>query len=231
MAVLAEDRFSQMRRDMVEQQLRKRGIRDERVLNAMGRVPRHLFVNEELASSAYDDGPLPIGEGQTISQPFMVAAMAEALELNGDKRVLEIGGGCGYQAAVLSLLAAEVITVERLPGLAALARTNLLRSGYGNVRVGEGDGSLGWAAEAPYDAILVSAAAPRIPQPLFDQLQHTGALVVPVGNADFQQVLRIVKNDEQPRRETLYGCRYVPLIGRHGWTNGSTDITGDTTSE
>ena len=221
MPVLGKDCFSQMRREMVEQQLRKRGIRDDRVLDVMGRMPRHLFVNEELAGSAYEDGPLPIGEGQTISQPFMVAAMAEAMELKGNERVLEIGAGCGYQAAILSSLAAEVITVERLPRLAALARWNLERVGCANVRVEEGDGSLGWVNEAPYDAILVSAAAPRIPQPLFDQLKHSGLLVIPVGNADFQQVLRIVKNDEQPLRETLYGCRYVPLIGQYGWSNSS----------
>jgi protein-L-isoaspartate(D-aspartate) O-methyltransferase len=221
------EEFARLRCEMVECQIRKRGIRDERVLQALSTVPRHLFVHPDLASSAYSDGPLPIGEGQTISQPFMVAAMAEALGLKGQERVLEIGAGSGYQAAVLSLLASEVITVETRPRLVALARENLARIGYSNVRAEEGDGSLGWPAEAPYDAILVSAAAPLIPQPLFEQLTDAGHLVIPVGNSDFQQVLRVVKNHDQLTRESLYGCRYVPLIGRHGWSARFKETAGE----
>ena len=209
--------FDAARREMVARQIRDRGIRSVRVLDAMKSVPRHLFVPAECLNEAYMDEPLPIGEGQTISQPFMVAAMAEAVSLNGRERVLEVGAGCGYQAAVLSRLAREVIAVESQPVLAASARERLGRLGYANVRVEEGDGSAGWPAAAPYDAILVTAAAPAVPQPLIDQLSEGGRLVIPVGPAERQELLRIVKREGRITEQSLYACRFVPLVGRYGW--------------
>jgi protein-L-isoaspartate(D-aspartate) O-methyltransferase len=213
----AHDDFEFVRMTMVERQIRKRGIHDVRVLNAMSVVPRHSFVPIERIADSYADSPLPIGDGQTISQPFMVAAMAEALMLRGHERVLEIGAGSGYQAAVLSLLAREVIAIETRPPLASVARERLARLGYANVRVEEGDGSIGWLQDSPFDAILVSAAAPSVPQPLIEQLVEGGRIVVPVGSAESQEVLRIAKHRGESTREELYHCRFVPLVGRHGW--------------
>jgi protein-L-isoaspartate(D-aspartate) O-methyltransferase len=209
--------FTAARHEMVARQIRSRGITSSRVLDAMASVPRHEFVPSGALASAYSDEALPIGGGQTISQPFMVAAMTDALQLSGTERVLEIGGGCGYQAAVLSLLAQEVIAVELQPALASASRERLARLGYGNVRVEEGDGSLGWPAGAPYDAILVSAAAPAIPPPLIEQLSDDGRLVIPVGGCDQQNLLRVVKRAGGLAQESLYACRFVPLLGRHGW--------------
>jgi protein-L-isoaspartate(D-aspartate) O-methyltransferase len=209
--------------DMVARQIRARGIISERVLGAMASVARHEFVPIEARASAYSDEPLPIGGGQTISQPFMVAAMTDALLLSGTERVLEIGGGCGYQAAVLSLLAQDVLVVELLPSLAAASRERLARLGYANVRVEEDDGSLGWPAGAPYDAILVSAAAPAIPPPLLEQLVEGGRLVIPVGGSDRQNLLRIVKCSSGMVQESLYACRFVPLLGHHGWPSNAPD--------
>jgi protein-L-isoaspartate(D-aspartate) O-methyltransferase len=209
--------FEAARRDMVARQIRDRGISSPRVLDALACVPRHLFIPPGRAPEAYADEPLPIGEGQTISQPFMVAAMAEALSLEGHERVLEIGAGSGYQAAVLSLLAREVTAVEVLPGLASSARERLMRLGYTNVRVEEGDGSLGWPPAAPYDAILVTAGAPSVPPPLLAQLVESGRLVIPVGGSEQQDLLRIVKAGGETSHERLYACRFVPLVGRHGW--------------
>lgn len=205
------------RRDMVERQLRKRGIRDERVLAAMLTVPRHEFVPVELAAEAYSDRPLPIGYGQTISQPFMVAAMAEALRFAGSERVLEIGTGCGYQAAVLSLLGREVQTIEMQEDLAADAGGRLRRLGYDNVHVHAGDGTLGWADAAPYEAIVVTAAAPDVPPPLAAQLAEGGHLIVPVGTPDEQRLLYVEKHGSTLTRRALYHCRFVPLVGRYGW--------------
>jgi protein-L-isoaspartate(D-aspartate) O-methyltransferase len=213
----APDDFDFLRRHMVERQIRRRGIVDARVLSAMDSVPRHCFVPADRLASAYSDCPLPIGDGQTISQPFMVAAMADALMLQGSERVLEIGAGSGYQAAVLSLLAQEVIAIETRPRLAAMARERLACLGHLNVRIQEGDGSLGWPVERPYDAILVSAAAPAVPQPLIDQLADGGRLAIPVGETENQQVLRITKRGGEIIREKLYHCRFVPLVGQHGW--------------
>jgi len=210
--------FEAARHEMVMRQIRNRGIRSERVLAAMDSVPRHLFVPPGRALEAYADEPLPIGEGQTISQPFMVAAMAEALSLEGPERVMEIGAGSGYQAAVLSLLAREVIAVESQPVLAATARARLAQLRYASVRVEEGDGTLGWPAGAPYDAVLVTAAAPSIPPPLIEQLVEGGRLVIPVGRADQQELFRIVKRDARIDQQALYACRFVPLIGRFGWS-------------
>jgi protein-L-isoaspartate(D-aspartate) O-methyltransferase len=215
--------FASARDEMVARQIRSRGINSSRVLDAMASVPRHEFVPSEALASAYSDEALPIGCGQTISQPFMVAAMTDALQLSGTERVLEIGGGCGYQAAVLSLLAQDVIAVELQPALAGASRERLERLGYANVRVEEGDGSLGWPARAPYDAILVSAAAPAIPPPLIEQLSDGGRLVIPVGGSDQQNLLRIVKRAGGLAQESLYGCRFVPLLGRHGWPAGVPD--------
>jgi protein-L-isoaspartate(D-aspartate) O-methyltransferase len=180
--------FEELRRAMVREQIRERGIVSTRVLNAMLAVPRHLFVPEECVAAAYQDQPLPIGEGQTISQPFMVAAMTEALELSGTGRVLEVGTGSGYQAAVLSLLAQQVHTVETHASLAAAAQHRLARLGYANVQVHVGDGTLGWQEAAPYAAIVVTAAAPAIPPPLVEQLAEGGRLIIPVGETTVSTV-------------------------------------------
>ncbi|HTW24641.1 MAG TPA: protein-L-isoaspartate(D-aspartate) O-methyltransferase [Candidatus Baltobacteraceae bacterium] len=222
-ATIAGQDFEAERREMVARQIRDRGIRSDRVLEAMATVPRHLFVAGELVRRAYADEPLPIGEGQTISQPFMVAAMAEALGLEGSERVLEVGCGSGYQAAVLSRLAGQVIAIETRPALAALARERLASLGSANVTVVEGDGSAGWPAGAPYDAILVTAAAPEVPQPLIDQLAENGRLVIPVGGSNHQELLRIVKRDGKLTEQSLYSCRFVPLLGRYGWPRGTQD--------
>lgn len=209
--------FDEQRRAMVEQQIRLRGIASPRVLDAMQRVPRHEFIPPEQRRAAYDDTPLSIGEGQTISQPFMVAAMAEALELSGGERVLEVGTGCGYQAAVLSLLAREVFTIETHASLAEEARNRLARLGYANVQVATGDGTLGWLDAAPFDAIVVTAAAPGVPPPLVEQLAEGGRLVIPVGPAEHQELRRVRKSGGIPSQEILYDCRFVPLVGQYGW--------------
>jgi protein-L-isoaspartate(D-aspartate) O-methyltransferase len=220
-----KDKFEAARQEMVARQLRARGISSQRVLDAMATVPRHLFVSTAQFASAYADEPLSIGSGQTISQPFMVAAMSEALSLQGSERVLEVGAGSGYQAAILSLLARDVTAVEAQPSLASQARERLSRLGYTNVRIEVGDGSLGWPAlssltgphAALYDAILVAAAAPAVPPPLVEQLAEGGRLVIPVGKSDHQELLRIVKRDASTTQESLYACRFVPLLGHYGW--------------
>lgn len=206
-----------LRDDMVTQQLMKRGIRDARVLQAMHDIPRHLFVPVRYRSMAYDDMPLPIGRGQTISQPLMVAMMTEALRLRGDERVLEIGTGSGYQAAILSRLATAVFSIERLPELAAKARTALSTLGIMNVHVLVGDGSLGLPEHGPYDAVVVAAASPKIPPTLVAQLTTGGRLVIPVGERRQQTLVRLTKSDNEPQVEHLGGCRFVPLIGEEGW--------------
>ena len=216
--------FEAQRAEMVAHQLRKRGVRSERVLSAMSVIPRHEFVPAEQWPAAYSDQALPIGDGQTISQPYVVAAMAEALSLRGHERVLEIGGGSGYQAAVLSLLASEVLTVEFLPQLALAASERLARLGFSNVHMEQGDGSLGWPIGAPYDAILVSAGAPQIPPPLLGQLLDGGCLVLPAGTIAEQNLIRVFKRGESIVQESLFACRFVPLHGRHGWPAGSWGI-------
>jgi protein-L-isoaspartate(D-aspartate) O-methyltransferase len=215
--VSATSQFEAQRREMVAQQLRKRGVRSEGVLAAMSVAPRHEFVPAERSSEAYSDQALSIGDGQTISQPYVVAAVAEALALQGHERVLEIGGGSGYQAAVLSKLAHEVITVEFLPQLAVAARERLKRLGFSNVHVEQGDGSLGWPMGAPYDAILVSAGAPQIPSPLLEQLLDGGRLIVPVGTIAEQNLIRVFKRGLNIQQEPLFACRFVPLHGCYGW--------------
>ena len=203
---------------MVEQQLRNRDVEDERVLDAMERVPRHVFVPEELSARAYDDAALPIGSGQTISQPYMVARICEALSLHGSERVLDVGTGSGYQAAVLAELAAEVHTIERLPELAEAARDRLASAGYdGRVHVHVGDGTLGLLEQAPFDAIAVAAAAPELPASLYEQLQPRGRLVVPVGRRQGQQLQLIVRSPEGPAIVRSVSCRFVPLLGEEGF--------------
>ncbi len=201
----------------IDDQLVARGIRDTRVLDAMRRVPRHEFVEHETQRLAYADRALPIGDGQTISQPYMVAAMTEALRLHGRERVLDVGTGSGYQAAILAELAREVVTIERRPELADAARKRLDSLGYRNVRVLVGDGSVGYVDDAPYDGILVAAASPRVPESLKHQLADGGRLVIPVGPPD-QQRLTIVCRDGDRFVESVHeGCVFVPLVGAEGW--------------
>jgi protein-L-isoaspartate(D-aspartate) O-methyltransferase len=203
---------------MVERQLRRRDIHDERVLAAMERVPRERFAPPELRGRAYDDAALPIGGGQTISQPYMVAAICSALALRGPEQVLDVGTGSGYQAAVLAELAAEVDTIERIPELAEQARANLEAAGYGRVRVHLGDGSRGLPELAPFDAIAVAAAAPGLPQTLYEQLKPRGRLVVPVGDRGVQQLEVIVRSPEGPAVVHSVPCRFVPLVGEEGFS-------------
>ena len=213
------DLFLDQRRNMVAVQLRRRGIRDERVLSAIERIPRHEFVAPHLSNRAYDDDPVPIGEGQTVSQPYIVAYMLEALDIAPEHRVLEIGAGTGYQAALLAELARELITVERHQSLAEAARTNLDRLGYRNVAVIRADGTQGWPAAAPYDRIIVAAAAPQVPPPLFHQLAEGGKLIIPVGSTESQELLLVEKRDGQQVSSRLEGCRFVPLIGVEGFSH------------
>ena len=209
--------FAAARRRMVDLQLRSRDIVDERVLAAMERVPRELFMPEELRYRAYDDAALPIGSGQTISQPYMVARICEALALNGTEHVLDVGTGSGYQAAVLAELAADIDTIERIPGLGETARANLAAAGYDRVRVHVGDGTRGLSERAPFDAIAVAAAAPKLPQSLYDQLVPRGRLVVPVGKYGVQRLEVVVRSPEGPAIVRSVPCRFVPLVGEEGF--------------
>jgi len=196
----------------------RREIEDERVLETMARVPRELFVPAEGRRYAYDDRPLPIGQGQTISQPFIVALMTQAMDLTGNEKVLELGTGCGYQTAILAELAGKVVTVERIEALARMARETLNKLGYKNVEVHLSTDKLGWPPEAPYDAIMVTAAAPKIPPELLDQLNMGGRLVIPVGSRWEQNLLQVVKRDGEALVRNLTGCRFVPLIGDGAWS-------------
>lgn len=205
------------RSEMIEKQLRQRGVTDAAVLAAMKAVPRHEFVPEELRTRAYEDVPLPIGDGQTISQPYIVAAMTAALHLRASDRVLEIGTGCGYQGAILSRLAKEIFSVERRPELALSASARLARLGFNNVHVHCGDGTLGLPEFALFDAILVAAAAPAVPQPLLTQLAEGGRMILPVGDAEHQELQLIEKQGTAFVKSALEGCRFVPLVGYHGW--------------
>lgn len=209
--------FEAPRQAMVEKQIRRRGVRDERVLDAMRRVPRHWFVPLDMLYAAYEDEPIAIGEGQTLSQPYVVASMTEVLGLSGTERVLEVGAGSGYQAAVLSLLSREVIALESVSSLAESARTRLAQLGYANVRIECADGSRGLPDAAPFDAILVAAAAPSVPPPLLEQLAEGGRMVIPVGCAEMQTLLVVWKEGGRIRFASLYPCRFVPLRGLHGW--------------
>jgi protein-L-isoaspartate(D-aspartate) O-methyltransferase len=212
------DASAAARREMIETQIRKRGVSAPRVLEAMAAVPRHEFVPDRFRGDAYADKPLPIAEGQTISQPFMVAAMTAALELTGSERVLEIGTGSGYQAAVLALLAREVISVESRTPLALAAQERLTNLGCTNVHVHNGDGSAGFSEGAPYDAILVTAGAPEIPQILAGQLREGGRLVIPVGDTENQMLMQGKLENGKLKSHSLFNCRFVPLIGRYGWS-------------
>ena len=214
-----EARAARERERMVEEQLVRRGVTDERVLAAMRRVPRHRFVEEALRDRAYGDHPLPIGENQTISQPYIVAAMTQLLQLTGSEKVLEVGTGSGYQTAVLAELARRVCSVERLPALATQARRTLEDLGYTNAVVKTADGTYGWSDEAPFDRILVTAGAPTVPGPLFQQLAEGGRLVVPVGEAQAQVLHVVEKVDGRMRTSTDCGCVFVKLVGKYGWEN------------
>jgi protein-L-isoaspartate(D-aspartate) O-methyltransferase len=209
--------FPKARLKMVEEQLTSRGIKDSRLIEAMKKIPRHLFVEEALQSQAYTDHPLPIGEKQTISQPYMVALMTEALLLTGKERVLEIGTGSGYQTAILAEMSEKVFSIERIRPLAIRARKLLYDLGYFNVEIKIFDGTFGWMEESPFDAILVTAGSPDIPQPLIDQLAPGGRLVIPVGDAFVQELFRVTKTEEEVKKEDLGGCRFVKLIGKYGW--------------
>lgn len=210
--------FDKARENMVERQLMARGISSPRVLDAMRSVLRHLFVEEALQDGAYEDYPIPIGEGQTISQPYMVALMTELLELNKESVVLEIGTGSGYQAAILAQLANQVYTVERIAKLATKARMVFDRLKYYNIQVHVGDGTLGWKEHAPYDGIIVTAGAPSVPESLIEQLADNGKLVIPVGNR-FSQVLQVMtKQGDRLDTKTSCHCVFVKLIGKDGWS-------------
>jgi protein-L-isoaspartate(D-aspartate) O-methyltransferase len=209
--------FPKARLKMVEEQIVSRGIKDAKLIAAMGKIPRHLFVEEALQNQAYSDHPLPIGEKQTISQPYMVALMTEAMLLTGKEKVLEIGTGSGYQTAILAELSEKVFSVERIRPLAIQARKLLYELGYFNVEIKIFDGTFGWTEESPFDAIIVTAGSPDIPQPLIEQLAMGGRLVIPVGDVFVQDLFRVTKTEEGIKKEDLGGCRFVKLIGKYGW--------------
>lgn len=209
--------YKKARERMVETQIAARGICDERVLEAMRKVPRHLFVDEALRDQAYSDHPLPIAENQTISQPYIVALMTESLELKGGEKVLEIGTGSGYQLAILAELADRVFSIERYPDLGHRANSILRKLGYTNIIIRVGDGTLGWPDEAPFDGIIVTAGTPQIPQPLIDQLAMGGRLVVPVGDRFAQDLIQVRRVAEGIKKTNLGGVRFVNLVGKWGW--------------
>ncbi|MDH4232260.1 MAG: protein-L-isoaspartate(D-aspartate) O-methyltransferase [Nitrospirota bacterium] len=209
--------YKDLRELMVRTQLIPRGIRDKRVLDAMERIPRHLFVDRTTIADAYSDMALPIGEGQTISQPYMVAVMTELLELRGSEKVLEVGTGSGYQSAVLAELARDVYTIERFASLGELAKIRFQDLSFTNIHSRIGDGTLGWLEEAPFDRIIITAGAPEIPEPLIAQLADGGIIVIPVGGLYSQQLLKTRKKGDNLIKEYHTLCVFVPLIGRYGW--------------
>ena len=213
--------FDAQRLRMVDEQLKARGLTDPKLLAAFRKVPRHLFVPVELEDQAYADHPLPIGAGQTISQPYMAGLMTSQLHLQGHERVLEVGTGSGYQTAILAELALEVFSVERIPELMLVAEERLSKLGYLNVHLSTVNGSLGWPEHAPYDAIIVTAAAPEVPQPLLDQLADRGRMLVPIGPASHQMLYRVSKQHHVVSSEAVAGCVFVPLLGQHGWSRES----------
>lgn len=213
----SEINFDKARELMVERQIIGAGVKDKRVIEAMRKVPRHMFVDDVYKESAYGDHPLPIGENQTISQPYMVASMTECLALKGDEKVLEIGTGSGYQAAILAELAKDVFTVERMEKLALRAKKTLKELGYQNVRVKVDDGTMGWEEFAPYDGIIVTAGAPSVPEPLFQQLKENGRLVIPIGDTLLQTLTVVRKVKGRCEKKTLFSCMFVPLVGKYGW--------------
>ena len=210
-------KYNRKREEMVRSQIEARGIRDPRVLSAFRTVPRHLFVSEALREQAYGDYPLPIGEQQTISQPYIVAEMTQALELKKDDRVLEIGTGSGYQAAILAQIVYRVYTVERKRSLYMQARNLFDKLNYHNIVTKYADGTKGWPEESPFDAIVVTAGAPELPDVLVHQLVEGGRLVVPVGNQHTQELIKIYRDRERIQQTNLGGCRFVKLVGEHGW--------------
>lgn len=209
--------YPQERQLMVEMQLRRRGINDQRVLDAMLCIPRHLFVPQDYRKQAYEDHPIPIGEGQTISQPFIVAVSLQALALKGSEKVLEVGTGSGYQTALLARLAAWVYSIDRHASLAREAEVTLATLGLSNVQTAIGDGSQGWPEYAPFDAMLVSAAAPDVPRSLLEQLSNAGRMVIPVGPPHAQELQLVQRRNGQLQTETIEGCRFVPLVGAEGY--------------
>jgi protein-L-isoaspartate(D-aspartate) O-methyltransferase len=210
-------KYQRQRESMVKKQIESRGIADLKVLEAFRKVPRHLFVSEALRDQAYGDFPLPIGEQQTISQPYIVAEMTQALQLNKEDRVLEIGTGSGYQAAILAEIVYRVYTIERIHSLFINARKLFDKLRYYNIVTKYSDGTSGWADESPFDAIVVTAGAPEIPDVLISQLAIGGRMVIPVGNHYSQDLINIYKNEEGVRTTSLGGCRFVKLVGEHGW--------------
>lgn len=214
--------YAVLRRRMVDEQLIPRGIKDQRVLNAFYKVERHKFIPEELRTSSYADFPVPIGEGQTISQPYIVALMTECLDLTGQERVLEIGTGSGYQAAILAELTQEVYSIERFESLSKRAKDVLNELGYTDIKIKVGDGTLGWPEAAPFDRIMITAASPRIPLPLTEQLKESGKLILPLGES-FSQILTVVEKKKGKLESIeICGCVFVPLVGKHGYSNRDT---------
>ncbi|HPP30094.1 MAG TPA: protein-L-isoaspartate(D-aspartate) O-methyltransferase [bacterium] len=215
--------FGKMRRIMVKNQIVARGIRDKRVIDAFLKVPRERFVPEHLKEYAYEDGPLSIGKGQTISQPYIVALMTECLELKGKEKVLEVGTGSGYQAAIIAEMGCDVYSVERIPELARRAKRVLEELGY-NVKIKIGDGTLGWDDFAPYDRIIVTAAGPEIPPSLYNQLKEGGSIIMPVGDRYFQDLILVKKLGNRMEKKNFGGCQFVLLRGIEGWKNGEEDM-------
>jgi len=209
--------YSLARKRMVKNQLAPRGITDQRVLRVVGKIPRHLFMEEALIGEAYNDHPLPIGHKQTISQPYIVALMTQALELTGKEKTLELGTGSGYQTAVLAELSDKVYTIERIRPLMEKARKLLYESGYTNIMFKAFDGTFGWKQYQPYDAIMVTAGAPKIPEPLLDQLAEGGRMIIPIGDKYSQELIKVIRKKDRYKKENLGGCRFVDLIGVHGW--------------
>ena len=216
---MKEEDFGLMRNIMIEEQLIPRGISDKLVLQAFRKVPRHEFVRKDFLQNAYNDYPLPIGDSQTISQPYMVALMTQSLNLKGAEKILEIGTGSGYQAAILSRIAKEIYTVERFKGLADTAADVFKKLGYENIKINVGDGTLGWEEFAPYDGIIVTAGAPGIPESLLKQLKDGGRMLIPIDSGGFGQILTLVeKIGKDIRTSEICGCMFVPLIGKEGWS-------------
>jgi protein-L-isoaspartate(D-aspartate) O-methyltransferase len=209
--------FARARERMVRDQLSARGIKDERLLKVMGKIPRHLFIEEALADEAYDDHPVPIGEQQTISQPYIVALMTEALELTGKENTLEIGTGSGYQTAILAELSKSVYTIERIESLLVKARKILAELGYDNIVFKLFDGTVGWEEYAPFDTVMVTAGAPSVPNPLVEQLADNGRMIIPVGDRYSQELIKVIRKGKTLKQESLGGCRFVSLIGVYGW--------------
>ncbi|MDD2751580.1 MAG: protein-L-isoaspartate(D-aspartate) O-methyltransferase [Candidatus Omnitrophica bacterium] len=209
--------FTALRKSMVEDQLSARDIRDKRVLSVFLKVERHKFIPEDLHDNAYADFPLPIGDSQTISQPYIVALMTEKLDLRGGERVLEIGTGSGYQAAILAELSKQVYSIERFPALATKAQATLEALGYQNIKIKVGDGTLGWQEEAPFERIIITAATPQVPEPLFEQLAENGKMILPLGDLGSQILTLVEKKNGQVISQQICGCVFVPLIGKYGY--------------